>query len=134
MATKIFVNLPVKDLNSSKEFFGKLGYTFNAQFTDEKAACMIISEDIYAMLLTESFFKTFTTKEIADTSKATEMLICLSADSREQVDKLYNKAVAAGAKTPRDKNDMGFMYHASFEDLDGHTWEIMWMDPAAIQG
>jgi len=134
MATKIFVNLPVKDLNSSKEFFGKLGYTFNAQFTDEKAACMIISEDIYAMLLTESFFKTFITKEIADTSKATEMLICLSADSREQVDKLYNKAVAAGAKTPRDKNDMGFMYHASFEDLDGHTWEIMWMDPAAIQG
>jgi predicted lactoylglutathione lyase len=134
MATKIFVNLPVKDLNKSKEFFGKLGYTFNAQFTDEKAACMIISEDIYTMLLTEPFFKTFTSKEIADTSKSTEMLICLSADSREQVDELYDKAVAAGAKTPRDKNDMGFMYNVTFEDLDGHTWEIMWMDPAAIQG
>ena len=134
MATKIFVNLPVKDLNKAKEFFGKLGYTFNAQFTDEKAACMVISEDIYAMLLTEPFFKTFTSKDITDTSKSTEMLICLSADSREQVDELYGKAVAAGAKTPRDKNDMGFMYNVTFEDLDGHTWEIMWMDPAAIQG
>jgi len=134
MATKIFVNLPVKDLDKSKEFFSKLGYTFNAQFTDEKAACMVISEDIYAMLLTEPFFKTFTDKDITDTSKSTEVLICLSADSREQVDEMYDKAVAAGAKTPRDKNDMGFMYNISFEDLDGHTWEIMWMDPAAIQG
>ncbi|MES2110226.1 MAG: VOC family protein [Bacteroidota bacterium] len=134
MATKIFVNLPVKDLDKSKEFFGKLGYTFNAQFTDEKAACMVISEDIYAMLLTEPFFKTFTSKDITDTSKSTEMLICLSADSREQVDQFYDKAVAAGAKAPRDKNDMGFMYSVSLEDLDGHTWEIMWMDPAAIQG
>ena len=134
MATKIFVNLPVKNLDKSKEFFGKLGHTFNPQFTDEKAACMVISEDIYAMLLTEPFFKTFISKEITDTSKSTEMLICLSADSREQVDELYEKAVAAGAKTPRDKNDMGFMYNVSFEDLDGHTWEIMWMDPAAIQG
>lgn len=134
MATKIFVNLPVKNLDKSKEFFGKLGYTFNAQFTDEKAACMVISEDIYAMLLTEAFFKTFTSKDITDTSKSTEVLICLSADSRVQVDELYDKAVAAGAKTPRDKNDMGFMYNVSFEDLDGHTWEIMWMDPAVVQG
>lgn len=134
MATKIFVNLPVKDLDKSKEFFGKLGYTFNAQFTDEKAACMVITEDIYAMLLTEPFFKTFTSKDITDTSKSTEMLICLSADSREQADELYHKAIAAGATTPRDKNDMGFMYNVTFEDLDGHTWEIMWMDPAAIQG
>lgn len=134
MATKIFVNLPVKDLDKAKAFFGKLGYTFNTQFTDEKAACMVISEDIYAMLLTEPFFKTFIDKEIADTSRCKEALICLSADSREQVDELMNKAIAAGAKTPREKNDMGFMYSHGFEDLDGHTWEIMWMDPAAIQG
>ena len=133
MATKIFVNLPVKDLNRSIDFFSKLGYSFNQQFTNEYATCMIISEDIYVMLLTEPFFKNFTKKEIADSTKTTEVLICLSADSREAVDELVNKAVNAGAKTPNDKQDHGFMYGWGFEDLDGHLWEVNWMDPAHIQ-
>jgi predicted lactoylglutathione lyase len=132
MATKIFVNLPVKDLNKSIDFFAKLGYSFNPQFTDENATCMIISEDIYAMLLVEPFFKTFIKTEIADATKATEALICLSADSREAVDELVDKAIAAGGTTPNDTMDQGFMYGRSFQDLDGHHWEIMYMDPAAI--
>src|SRR5690349_5419050 len=130
MATKIFVNLPVKDLNRSVEFFTKLGYAFNQQFTNENATCMIISDDIYVMLLVEKFFKTFISKDIADASKSTESIICLSAENREAVDDLINKAVAAGAKTPRDKQDHGFMYQHGYEDLDGHLWEVMWMDPA----
>lgn len=134
MATQIFVNLPVKDLKKSIDFFTKLGYTFNAQFTDANATCMIISDTIYVMLLVEPFFKTFTSKGICDTSKQTEMLLCLSAESKQKVDELIGKAVAAGAATPREAQDQGFMYSHSFEDLDGHTWEIMWMDPAAVQG
>jgi len=134
MATQIFVNLPVKDLKKSIDFFTKLGYTFNAQFTDENATCMIISDTIYVMLLVEPFFKTFTSKGICDTSKHTEMLLCLSAESKQKVDELVGKAVAAGATTPREAQDQGFMYSHGFEDLDGHTWEIMWMDPAAVQG
>ncbi|MFC5407824.1 VOC family protein [Larkinella bovis] len=133
MATKIFVNLPVKDLNKSVDFFTKLGYTFNPQFTDEKATCMIISEDIYVMLLVEPFFKSFTKKEVADASKVTESIICLSADSREAVDDVVSKAVAAGGTTPNEKQDQGFMYGHGFEDLDGHLWEVMWMDPSAVQ-
>ena len=134
MATKIFVNLPVKDLKRSVDFFTKLGYTFNQQFTDENATCMIISEDIYVMLLVEKFFKTFTRKEITDASKSTESIICLSADSKEAVDEMIRKAVSAGATTPRDKQDHGFMYEHGYEDLDGHLWEIMWMDPAVAAG
>ncbi|GAC1532458.1 MAG: VOC family protein [Sediminibacterium sp.] len=133
MATKIFVNLPVKDLARSKDFFTKLGYRFNAQFTDEKAACMVITEDIFAMLLVESFFKTFVKKEICDTKKSTEVLICLSADSREQVNEIVNKAITEGATIRNQPNDQGFMYGWGFEDPDGHTWESMWMDPAAIK-
>jgi predicted lactoylglutathione lyase len=133
MATQIFVNLPVKDLNKSVAFFTHLGYQFNQQFTDENSTCMIVGENIYVMLLVEPFFQTFTKKTIADATKSTEAIICLSADSREQVDALISKAVAAGATTPNDAQDQGFMYYQGYQDLDGHLWEIMYMDPAAIQ-
>ncbi|GAB4054262.1 VOC family protein [Spirosoma litoris] len=132
MATKIFLNLPVKDLNKSVEFFTKLGYSFNAQFTNEDGTCMIISEDIYVMLLVEKFFKSFIKKEIADASKTTEAIICLSADNREAVDEVVKKAVAAGATTPTEAQDQGFMYSHGFQDLDGHLWEFVYMDPAAV--
>jgi predicted lactoylglutathione lyase len=133
VATKIFVNLPVKDLNRSVEFFTKLGYKFNAQFTDENATCMIIGEDIFAMLLVEKYFKTFTPKAIADAKTSTEVLVALSWDSRAEVDRVVNAALAAGARRYREPNDMGFMYQWGFEDLDGHIWEHFWMDPAAVQ-
>ncbi len=132
MATKIFVNLPVKDLTRSVEFFTRLGYKFNPQFTDEKATCMIIAEDIFVMLLIEEFFKSFIKKEIADTTKSTESIICLSADSREKVDEMVNKAVVAGGTIYKEPQDHGFMYGHAYQDLDGHLWEIMWMDPSAI--
>jgi len=133
MAQMIFVNLPVKDLQKSMAFFSQLGYTFNKQFTDEKAACMVISDTIYAMLITEPFFQSFIPgKEISDTAKAKEVLVCLSADSREAVDSLLDKAVAAGANSFRAPEDHGFMYGRSFEDIDGHVWEVMWMDPTAV--
>jgi predicted lactoylglutathione lyase len=133
MATKIFVNLPVKDLDRSKAFFGKLGYTFNAQFTDETAACMVISEDIYAMLLTEPKFKEFTSKAIADAHQTTEVLVCLSADSKDAVNTLADAAMGAGATESKPQMDYGFMFGRSFSDLDGHIWEIIWMDPSFIQ-
>ncbi|MES2330445.1 MAG: VOC family protein [Bacteroidota bacterium] len=132
MATKIFVNLPVKDLQKSIAFFTKLGYTFNEQFTNENATCMIIAEDIYAMLLVEPFFKSFIKKEICDTTKSTEAIIALSAENREAVDELANKAVEAGGVEPKPTNDQGFMYTRSFEDLDGHLWEIFYMDLSAM--
>ncbi|MDB5247589.1 MAG: extradiol dioxygenase [Segetibacter sp.] len=138
MATKIFLNLPVKDLNKSVQFFTSLGYTFNPQFTNENATCMVITEDIYVMLLVEKFFKTFTPNEIADATKVTEAIICLSAESREKVDEIIDKAVAAGGTTYREAQDHGFMYGHSYRDLDGHIWEIMWMDvnaaPPAPEG
>jgi len=132
MGTKIFVNLPVKDLQKSVRFFTQLGFSFNAQFTDEKATCMIIGEDIFVMLLVEDFFKTFTQKEIADATKSTEVILALSADSREKVDELVNNAFAAGATPSNFDQDQGFMYGRSFQDLDGHCWEVMYMDPSAI--
>ena len=133
MATKIFVNLPVKDLNKSIEFFGKLGYTFNPQFTDETATCMIISEDIYAMLLTHAKFQTFTPKAICDATKSTEVLVCLSSPSRNDVDGMVRKAVAAGATTYNEPQDYGFMYGHGFQDLDGHVWELAYMEASAIK-
>lgn len=133
MSTKIFVNLPVKDLPRSMKFFSSLGYSFNPQFTDENAACMVIAEDIFAMLLVEKFFKSFTPKEIADSHKTTEVLTALFVESREKVDELVSKAVAAGGKTYREPQDMGFMYGHGFEDLDGHLWEVGWMDPIHVQ-
>jgi uncharacterized protein len=128
MNKQIFVNLPVKDLNKSKAFFSALGYSFNPQFTNESGACMIISENsIYAMLLTEDFFKSFIDKKIANAHEVTEVLTCLSCESREEVDGLVAKALAAGGKAPRPPQDHGFMYGHSFEDLDGHIWELAYM-------
>ncbi|CAL1519636.1 VOC family protein [Chitinophaga sp. MM2321] len=132
MATKIFVNLPVKDLKKSMDFFTAMGYTFNKQFTDDNAACLVISEEIYAMLLVEPFFKGFTSQDIADTSKVNEVILALSADSKEEVDGSVDKAVKAGAKEPKPAQDLGFMYSRSFSDLDGHLWEVVYMDPTAI--
>ncbi len=132
MATKIFVNLPVKNLNRSIEFFTKLGYTFNPQFTDENATCMIIGENIFAMLLVEERFKDFTKKPIADAKKSTEVLIALDAESREKVDEMVQKAVDAGGSIYIDAQDHGWMYAHSFADLDGHQWEILWMDESAV--
>jgi uncharacterized protein len=132
MSTKIFVNLPVKDLNKSIEFFTKLGYTFNPQFTDETATCMIVSEDIYVMLLTHAKFKTFTPKTICDATQSTEVLVCLSCESRVHVDELVRKAVAAGGSIYNEPQDHGFMYGHGFQDLDGHIWELIYMEPSAI--
>jgi len=133
MGTKIFVNLPVRDLKKSMDFFRALGFTFNAQFTDETAACMVISEDIYVMLLTENKFKTFTPKPIADATKNTEVLVCLSTTSRAEVNNLVRKAVAAGGSTYKEPQDYGFMYGHGFLDLDGHIWELAFMEPSAIK-
>jgi predicted lactoylglutathione lyase len=129
----IFVNLPVKDLEASKRFFSALGFTCNPQFTDENAACMVIDENIFAMLLVEARFRDFIVGEIADATKATEVLTCLSAASREEVDDLLAKALANGGKAWKPVQDYGAMYGASFQDPDGHVWELMWMDPAAVQ-
>lgn len=127
MATQIFVNLPCKDLPRSKAFFESLGYSFNPDFTDENAASMVVTDGIYVMLLTEPFFAGFTKKPVADAHKTTEAIVCLSLDSREAVDEIVAKAVAAGAKTPNDPQDHGFMYGHGFEDLDGHLWEFVHM-------
>ena len=132
MATKIFLNLPVTDLKRSMDFFGKLGFTFNSQFTDEAAACMIISEDIYVMLLTESKFKTFTPKRICDAAKYTEVLVCLLLGSKNEVNEMVRKAVAAGGTTYNKPRDHGFMYAHGFQDLDGHIWELIYMEPSAL--
>jgi predicted lactoylglutathione lyase len=133
MPRQIFVNLPVKDLERSKAFFSALGYSFNPKFTDEKAACMIIGDNICTMLLTEPFFQTFISKRIADATQTTEVLIALNCDSRAEVDDMVAKAVKAGGKPAREPKDHGFMYEHAFEDLDGHIWELFWMDPNAQQ-
>jgi len=123
----IFVNLPVKNLKASKEFFGKLGFEFNPQFTNEEAACMVVDQNIFVMLLVESRFKDFINGEISDATKATEVLTCLSADSKEQVDEMVAKAIAAGGKPWKPTFGQGPMYGGSFQDLDGHVWEVMHM-------
>ncbi len=133
MPQMIFVNLPVKDLPASMAFFKALGFDFNPQFTDETAACMVISETIFAMLLTHEKFRQFTPKAIADATRTSEVLIALSRDSREAVDNMVRDAVAAGGSTYNDPQDHGFMYGHGFQDLDGHIWELAWMDPAALQ-
>lgn len=130
---KIFVNLPVKDLKKSMEFFSQIGFTFNPQFTDEKATCMVIHEHIYAMLLVNEYFKTFTSKLIVDAQQHTEVIVSLSAQSREEVDIIVNRALDAGGQAYADTRDLGFMYQRSFADLDGHQWEIFYMDPSVIQ-
>jgi len=131
---KIFVNLAVKDLGKAVDFFTELGYSFNPQFTDEQATCMIVSDEAFVMLLVEDRFKDFTKKEIVDSTTHTEAIVALSAESREQVDELVNKALSAGGQPANDPMDHGFMYGWSFQDLDGHLWEVIWMDPSAVQG
>jgi predicted lactoylglutathione lyase len=127
---KIWVNIQVRDLKRTMDFFAKLGFTFNPQFTNEHAACMIISDEAYVMLLKEEFFKTFTRKKVCDTATHTEALLALSCDSRAEVVK---KAIASGGKHAMDPQDHGFMYGWSFYDLDGHHWEVGWMDPSQMQ-
>jgi uncharacterized protein len=132
MAKSIFVNLPVKDLKRSIDFFTKLGFSFNNQFTDEKAACLVLGENLYSMLITEPFFKTFTKKEISDSSKYIEVLIAIDVDSREDVDNLIKKAVEAGGSVYMEPQDHGWMYSHSFTDPDGHQWELLFMDESAV--
>ena len=132
MSRQMFVNLPIKNMEKSQAFFKRLGFSFNPRFTNEQGACMVISEDHnYVMLLVEPFFSTFTKKSIADASRATEVIVCLSCDSRAEVDEMVRKAIAAGGKTPNAPQDHGNMYGHGFEDLDGHIWELAWMDPNA---
>ncbi len=127
MSPQIFVNLPVKDLQGSVEFFSKLGYTFDPQYTDENATGMIIADNIFAMLLVKPFFESFISKPMADAHKTAEVILALSADSRAAVDVLVDKAIAAGAREPRPTQDRAFMYQRGFEDLDGHLWEVFHM-------
>jgi uncharacterized protein len=134
MSTQIFLNLPVKDVAAAQRFYTALGYSINPQFTGEQSACVVISEHITAMLLSEPHFKDFTDNKIADATKTTEVIIALSAENRAAVDELADKALAAGGSEPKPSQDHGFMYGRSFTDLDGHHWELMWMDPAQIQG
>ncbi|MDK1387014.1 VOC family protein [Sinorhizobium sp. 8-89] len=129
----IFVNLPVKNLEASRAFFSALGFTFNEQFSDETAACMVIDDNIFAMLLTEAKFRDFITGEISDASKGTEVITALSAASRAECDDMLAKALAAGAKPWKPAIDYGSMYGISFQDLDSHVWEFMWMDMSAEQ-
>ena len=132
MARKIFVNLPVRDLERSKRFFSALGFAFNPRFTDDKAACLVIEEgSIHAMLLTEPFFKTFTSKEVVDARKQTEVLIALSCESDAEIDGLVKKATANGGRPAREAKDHGFMYEHAFEDPDGHVWELVHMRGAS---
>jgi uncharacterized protein len=130
----IFVNLPVADVDTTKKFFTELGFTLNPQFTTDNSACVVISDTIIAMMLSKQHYAEFTKKEIADATKTSEVLICLSAESREKVDELADKALAAGGSEAREAQDHGFMYSRAFDDPDGHTWEVMWMDPSAVQG
>jgi uncharacterized protein len=132
MSMKTFVNLPVKDLAKTMEFFTRLGFSFNQQFTDENAACLIISEDAYAMLVVEPFFQGFTQKQIADTSQSSEVIVGLSTETRAQVDELTDKALEAGAQSLGEPQDDGFMYMRGFRDLDGHQWSFIYMDMSAI--
>ncbi len=133
MSRQMFVNLPIKNMERSQAFFKSLGFSFNPQFTNEQGACMVVSEDHnYVMLLVEPFFQGFTNKPIADAAKGTEVLICLSCESREEVDELVQKALAAGGTAPMPAQDHGFMYGHGFTDLDGHMWELMHMDAGAV--
>ncbi|KMY49003.1 VOC family protein [Peribacillus loiseleuriae] len=131
-AEKIFVNLPVKDLNKSVDFFSKIGFEFNAQFTDENATCMVISDHIFVMLLVEDYFKDFTKKEIPDATKNSEVILAISVESKGKVDELVDRALAAGGKASSDPVDHGFMYQWSFQDIDGHQWELCYMDDSAV--
>jgi hypothetical protein len=130
---KIFVNLAVRDLKKSMAFYAALGFTNNPQFTNDKGACMIVSDEAFLMLLTHEFFSTFTSRQICDTSTHVEGLFAISCASRAEVDELVNAALASGGSRAMDAQDLGFMYSWSFIDPDGHQWEPVWMDPAAFQ-
>ncbi|MFC7322109.1 VOC family protein [Halobacillus campisalis] len=132
-ANGMFVNLPVKDLNASIDFFTKLGFTFNPQFTSEEAACMVIAENMYAMLLVEKYFTSFTKRVIPNGEKSAEVILALSLESREEVDTLVNKAFEAGAERFNEPMDHGFMYGWSFQDLDHHLWEVFYMDESGME-
>lgn len=129
MATKVFVNLPVKDLDASVQFFSRLGFDFHSQFTDDTATCMIVADNVSVMLLTEKKFKNFTPNAICDATRNTEVLVCLSCETRDKVDEMIEQAVAAGGTTYSEPQDHGFMYGHGFQDLDGHIWELMFMEP-----
>jgi predicted lactoylglutathione lyase len=131
MNKQIFVNLAVEDLQKSRAFFGELGFSFNPKFSNDQGACMVISEHIYTMLLVKPFFQTFTTKTIVDPKQQVEAITCLSCESRAEVDDIVAKAVRAGGNTPRSPQDYGFMYSHGFDDIDGHAWEFVYMDPNA---
>ncbi|MFG2299650.1 VOC family protein [Actinacidiphila glaucinigra] len=133
MSTQIFVNLPVQDLPRSKAFFGGLGFSFDDRFTDDNAACLVIGEGIFAMLLVEPFFRQFTKKEVADATKTTEAIVCLGVESRERVDELADTALATGGHPSNEPMEQGPMYGRSFQDPDGHLWEVVYMDAAAFQ-
>lgn len=132
MAKEIFVNLPVKDLKKTMEFFSKLGFNYNPKFTDENAACMLIGENIYAMLLDEKFFMNFTKKPVSDAKSSTEAIICISVNSRDEVDTMVNTAKANGGNEYAEPQDHGWMYYRSFEDPDGHQWEVMFGDESRM--
>ena len=132
MAKQLFVNLPIKDIDKTKEFFTTLGFTFNPRFTDKNGACMVIGENIFAMLLAEPFFKSFIKKEVCDARTSTEVLLALSLENREQVDEMMSKALAAGGSEPRQPQDHGWMYGRAFEDIDGHIWEVFFMDESKM--
>lgn len=132
MATKVFVNLPVRNLNRSMEYFAKLGFSFDRKFTDETATCMSVTDDVSVMLLTEEKFRMFTPKKICDAKEFTEVLVCLSVDSRAEVDEMVRKAVSAGGTTYNDPQDYGFMYGHGFQDPDSHIWEVIYMEPISI--
>jgi len=128
MAKKIFINLPITDLKSAMTFYSAIGFTNNPQFTDETAACMVLTEEIYVMLLTQNKFKEFTNKEIGNTKKTASVINSLSVDSNEEVNAMVDKALKAGGKEPNKAKDYGFMQQRSFEDPDGHLWEVLYMD------
>jgi len=132
MATKIFLNLPVKDLNKSISFFTQLGFSFDSKFTNQQGTCLIIGENIFAMLLLEEFFKTFTQKQICNTTASTEMIAAISVESRGKVDEIITAVVKAGGKLHNEAKDYGWMYQRDFFDLDGHHWEIFFMDESQI--
>lgn len=132
MGRQLYVNLPVSNIAKTKAFFSALGFTFEPKFSNDDAICMIIADDIYVMLLVESFFKGFIKKEISNAKQSTEVLLCLSCSNRQEVDVLTDKALGAGGKLAREPQDLGFMYSQAFEDLDGHIWELMHMDPSAM--
>lgn len=132
MSTQIFVNLPVRDLVKSTAFYEALGYERNPMFSDDKASCIVVSDEIHVMLLVEPFFQTFTKKSVADATTTTEAIVCISADSRDEVDSIADRALSSGGSFANEPMEEGPMYGRSFQDPDGHLWEIMWMDPAAM--